>query len=449
MKLYLALWVSKFYLFIKKLTKKDKSDRAGLLAARICPEILTKIAKPKLVIAITGTNGKSTISYLLYDFLKKEGKRIGFNDWGANMRAGHIRCLLDSVNIFNKPNKDVAILEVDELTSNTTLPEIKPDYVIVTNLARDSIRRNSYPEIIFNKLNEAFKPLKNTKLILNADDPISSFLGEYNEKKFVSVNKIEGEKPYENISPDFIVCPKCNTIVEYEYKHYRHFGRIKCPGCGLESFKGDFVVTSVSDDKMVMNDIEYKNLSPNLFNVYNEAMAIIALKMMDYPDEKIKDFIDNATVHKSRENMEEIKGIKVYMQMAKAQNGSAVSSVLENLAKLDSKKELLLILDEEFVDPNSQETITWIYDTDFELLNDLNLEKIVIVGDRCLDYVARIKLAGVSADKIVATKDYNEGPKLIDFENKSDIYVLYDVDRRPQGAAAAEQIKNRIRNEVQ
>lgn len=448
MRFYLALWASKFYLFIKKLMGQGRSDRAGLLAAKICPEILTKVNKPKTVILVTGTNGKTTVTHLIYNILKRDGKKIGFNDWNANMRAGHIRCLIDSVNIFNKPNKDVAILECDEMTSNLTVPEIKPDYVIVTNICRDSIRRNSYPEFIFNKINEGVTKSGST-LILNADDPISSFLGKSNKKIFVSIDKFNKDGVYENISPDFNVCPECNTLVNYEYKHYRHIGKFKCPNCKLESFKGDYKVTKVSENTFTLNGIEYPKLSDNLFNIYNESQVIVLLKQLGYDFKFIQNALANSSIPKSRENLEIEKDIKIYSQMAKGQNSSALSTVLENLSKLKNKKQIVLLLDEVYEGLDAQETITWLYDSDFELLNKLNLEKIVVTGPRYLDYIVRLKLAGVKENKIEVSPDYKEAYKLLNLDKKSDIYVLYEVERRPMSREVVESLKERIRNEVE
>jgi UDP-N-acetylmuramyl tripeptide synthase len=449
MRFYLALWASKFYLLIQKIIGQSNSDKAGLLAARICPEILTKVNKPKIVIAVTGTNGKTTVSHLIYDILKQDGKKIGFNEWNANNRAGHIRCLIDSVNIFNKPNKDIALLECDEMTSDTTFPEIRPTYVIVTNICRDSIRRNSYPEFIFNKINDGVNKSPDSILLLQADDPISSFLGEKNKKIFVSVNKLNNDEVYRNISPDFIVCPKCNSIVDYEYKHYRHIGKFRCPKCNLESFKGDYVVTRIDDKSFTLNDVDYPKLSDNLFNIFNESLVIVLLKELGYDFEYIKESLKNVTIPKSRENLEIEKGINIYSQMAKGQNSSALSTVLENLSKLKNRKQIVLLLDEVYDNPYSSETITWLYDSDFELLNKVNLEKIVVTGPRYLDYIVRLKLAGVPENKIEVSKDYKEAYKLLNLDKKSDIYVLYEVEERPMSREVVELLKERIRNEVE
>ena len=439
MKFYLALWASKFYLLIKKIQGKQRSDRAGLLAAKICPEILTKVKKPKLVIVVTGTNGKSTITHLIYDMLIQEGFKIGFNDWNANMRAGHIRCLIDSVNIFNKPNKDVVILEADELTSNLTFPEINPNYIIVTNLCNDSIRRNSYIEYVYSKLDEAIKNTKATT-ILNEDDPISSFLGDGKNTKYISVLNMN-KKPYENITSDFSVCPKCNHKVEYEYRQYRHIGKFKCPNCGLTSKTGNYHVSKITKNSIILNDYEYPLLSSSIHNIYNEADVISLFKEMNYSDDKIRNLLENVSISKTREDEAFVNNHHVYARLAKAQNGSSLSTVLESLVD-KNKKQIALILDEHFAS-NTMETITWIFDNDFELLTRMNLNKIIISGPRYLDYKLRIKLAGIDENKIEIASSYDDIVNLYDYDNEDDLYVLYDVDRRPEGKQVFDDIIKR------
>ena len=93
---YIALWISKIVAFIFKKRGNERDDWPGLLAYKICPQFLKYINKPKLVIAITGTNGKTTTSALINNKLVADGYRVSFNDWGANLQAGYglnlLRC---------------------------------------------------------------------------------------------------------------------------------------------------------------------------------------------------------------------------------------------------------------------------------------------------------------------------------------------------------------------
>ena len=81
-------------------------------------------------------------------------------------------------------------------------------------------------------------------------------------------------------------------------------------------------------------------------------------------------------------------------------------------------------------------------------MNSLNLEKVVVTGPRYLDYIVRLKLAGVPESKIEISEDYKESYKKVNLDKNSDIYVLYEVDRRPMSREVVESLKARIESEV-
>ena len=148
----IALWGGKFFLFWYCRTGHVRNDKPGMAAMRLYGDFLRYVAKPKLTIVVTGTNGKTTISALIAGVLRKEGKSVSFNDWGANHHAGVARCLLDAVDLFNRPTKDAVVVELDELISPLDLPALQPDYVVISNLARDSMLRNAHPAYIAGRL---------------------------------------------------------------------------------------------------------------------------------------------------------------------------------------------------------------------------------------------------------------------------------------------------------
>ena len=179
LRFYFALWASKFAMWVYKLRGQERNDRPGLLAFKLCPDFLKHIKKPPLVITITGTNGKSTTSALVNNKLVAEGYKVSFNDWGANLHAGYCLNLMRCVNIFNKVRYDASILEADERTLDKMMGMIEPNYIMVTNICKDSLRRNGHPEFIFDIVDRTFNQLGDkTVAILNANDPISSQLAK-------------------------------------------------------------------------------------------------------------------------------------------------------------------------------------------------------------------------------------------------------------------------------
>lgn len=447
---WLALWAGKFFLWIYKATGHVRDDKPGMASMRLCSDFLKYVAKPKLTIAVSGTNGKTTISSVVASLLKQQGMTVSYNDWGANHHAGQARCLLDAVNIFNRPTKDAVIIESDELISPLNIPKLKPNYLIVSNLSRDSMERNAHPEYIGAQLKKAAEGSPDTVVILNADDPLSCFLGENNRRVYFGVHNLHTNPPAYKAN-DFMVCPRCGTKPVYHYRNYRHIGDFECPKCGLKSPDRDYFVESSSNHQITIQEpkgvFQYPVLSPAVHNIYNLAAIVALFRDMGVSSEKLAENLKKVSLPVSRESRETVNGIELITQVAKGQNPTAVSTVFENVAKDPSEKEVILLLDEIFKDPNKTETIAWIYDTDYEFLNNDHIRKIVVGGERYLDHKLRLLLAGVPAEKIVCMRDFYDTPAHVDFAGISKIYVLHDVNSITRGRNVRNAVKQRIIDE--
>lgn len=59
-----ALWMAKLSVPALKITRHNGTDFPGTLALKLCPDFLKYVGRPKTIIAVTGTNGKTTVSNL-------------------------------------------------------------------------------------------------------------------------------------------------------------------------------------------------------------------------------------------------------------------------------------------------------------------------------------------------------------------------------------------------
>ena len=283
LRFYITLWISKFAMWVYKLRGQERNDRPGLLAFKLCPDFLRYIKKPPIVIAITGTNGKSTTSALINNKLVEEGYKVSFNDWGANLYAGFALNLMRCVNIFNKSTYDVSVLEADERTLDVSMGQIEPNYILVTNICKDSLRRNGHPEFIFDIVDRTFDILGDkTTAILNANDPISSQLAKKSKRVFYGMTDINAN-PFENGVKDIAVCPNCGELIRYNYRLYRHLGDFYCPNCDFKTPEIKYYAKSVDLEgrKMTIEengeDFEYPLISDAVFNSFNVLSCIAVL----------------------------------------------------------------------------------------------------------------------------------------------------------------------------
>ncbi len=450
---FIALWAAKLADFVLTLRGGRQNDRAGYIANRLCPDFMARVAKPKLVIAVTGTNGKTTTSALVNNMLTSRGYRVSFNEWGANINAGYSINLLRGVNIFNRCRVDASVLEAGEKSLCEGMPMIRPDYILVTNISKDSLRRNGHPEYIFDRIDRAFRALgSRTTAILNANDPISSELARDTgtRRVFYGLEDIQAT-PFENRVKDIAVCPRCGGPIRYQYRHYRHIGAFSCGDCEFSTPTMDYRAARVDLDAGVMTveeageSTDYPLISDSVHNVFNTLSVVALFRQLGISRKEIADFLSTQKVPRIRESVVEYDGIRYYAYATKSQNVSAASTVFEYVAKEPSDKDVVFCLDEAQDRNHPTETISWLYETDYEFLNSPNIKKIVVGGHMYLNHKLRLLLAGVPEDRIVCVEDEAEVPGYVDTEGIQRVYVLYETDFVTKGQKLRDAIVERAR----
>ena len=172
---YVAALVGKAMIHGMHLMKRNATNLPGEVALQLCPSLLANFQMPKHVIVVTGTNGKTTVTNLIGNVLKKCGNDIITNAFGGNVDTGIASLLLANSKLNGTLTADTLLLEMDERSAQRILPYVKPDYLVCTNLQRDSMKRNAHVEFIFDFLNRNIP--EKTVVISNADDlsAVSSF----------------------------------------------------------------------------------------------------------------------------------------------------------------------------------------------------------------------------------------------------------------------------------
>ena len=450
-----ALWIAKATRFVMRLLRRRGTIFPGALALKLCPDFLQYVGKPKKIIAVTGTNGKTTVSNLLFDALTYDGLRVMGNRFGSNTAPGIISCLLTGCGIFGRPKHDIAVLEIDERSAKRLFSHITPDLLIITNLFRDSIMRNAHPGFIADFLTSAI-PTR-TRLILNADDLIASSVAPHNKHVYFGIGRMASDvTECQNLLNDIRVCPCCHADLVYEYRRYHHIGRARCEKCAFASPEYDYAAKAVdlTHMKMTVSDAagsgEYRLLSDSVYNIYNELTTISTLRELGYSHPRIAELLEKCAIVSSRFNVKRVGNHDIIMQMAKEKNALACSRAFDYISSLPGEKELLLMMNCLGDARDWSENTTWIYDCDFEFLRKDNIPLIVATGARARDYYLRLLLAGVPEASLHCIEDEFEAVEALTFAR--DAYIFYGTDSldlayrvRDRAAAVAER---RHRDEV-
>ncbi|SHI20023.1 UDP-N-acetylmuramyl tripeptide synthase [Sporobacter termitidis DSM 10068] len=429
----IALWGAKCARLALKLLRRNATYFPGFLALKLCPNFLRYVGKPKKIVAVTGSNGKTTVSNLLNDVLTGRGHRVLNNQLGSNVAAGIATSLLSGCTLFGKTKYDMAVLEVDERSSKRIYPYVKPDYLIITNLFRDSPMRNAHPQYIASFI-EGTVPAA-TRLILNADDLISSGICPENPRVYFGIDRMKTDvTKCVNLINDVQICPVCCGELEYDYRRYHHIGKAHCTDCGFKSPESDYFATDVDTEAMTMTitdkdgGMSYRLLSDSIFNIYNVLTAVAALRELGLTHEEIKAGLDKTKIVETRFNAQKAGDVTVVMQMSKDKNALAGSRAFDYISGLPGKKELILMMNCIHDQQHWSENVTWLYDCDFEFLNNENITRIVATGPRAKDYYLRLLFAGVPEEKIRCTLSEMDAPALLEYNAGESVCLFYGTD---------------------
>ncbi len=444
-----ALVAAKLGTKVMRLLGRNASHTPGVIALKICPNFLKEAPKAPLAICVTGTNGKTTVSNLLTDALQADGRKVVSNRTGSNIVPGCTTNVINSLNWRGKCRVDATVFEVDERASRLILPYLKPDYLVVTNLFRDSLKRNAHPDYIFSVI-DTYCP-DTTKLILNADELCSSRLKAQSERVYYGIGKQPTDLTASiNIVADYAVCPQCGTDLAYDYLRYHHIGHAHCPQCDFTSPNADLLATAVDAENKTLTvrrgdeDIVFPLISPITFNVYNELTVIATLLTVGISKERAIELINAIHVPDSRLNHEEVGGIKVVQAMSKGQSCISSCRTFDFVAHENGKKTVVLAMDDAYDRKKSVEYIGWIYDVDYEFFADDGVVQVLATGPRCYDHKVRLLLAGVPEERITCCPDEMDSIDAIRLEDTEAVYILYDTSTYDLSCRMKEKLMGRL-----
>lgn len=409
MRMLLALVVGKLLYLLGKPFGKA-TNLPGEIALKLCPDLLGRLRFKGKVLAVTGSNGKTTTANMVAHILKESGCSVTNNAKGSNLLGGVATTLLGSADFHGVVPEDYVVLEVDERFSRLIFRYFSPHLLLVTNLFRDQLTRNGNVDVIIQKLHEAIKP--GVKLILNGNDPISGRLAPGNERVYYGMEKTErSTEQCFNITHDAKVCPVCFGRMGYSYFHYNHIGGFCCPSCGYTNpewtYRADGVNFETGD--FFINGIPARSDYRAAFHFLNMTAAAAACCELGLPLEQCVKGVSSFQVSRQRYDEFTVPAAdgsdrKALMILSKNQNPVSFDQSIAYL--LDLKEEKTVIVYVNNINHTNNKDTTWLYDISFErLAEDPSVTHMVCAGPRAWDLAVRLKLAGFDGSRVLVQTD--------------------------------------------
>jgi len=415
---------------ISKITGHEGSVIGGYYALKLDKNILNKIHLPKYVIGITGSSGKSSSSELMYNILTQNGYTAVYNKEGSNTINAITSLILNNSTLTGKLKKDALIMELDEGFMKYIFKYFSPTHLMITNITRDQPPRNSHPSKIFECIKNAIPD--NTHLILNVDDPFVNRLKINHKGQITTYGIDKNNYSYKNNinNLDAAYCPICHTKLEYDFYHYGHIGSYHCPNNDFERGKLDYEAKNIDVDNQLIEINNNKiNLPSNfLYTVYFVTGCFALSKSIGLKDEDITNVLNSENIKTKRLEIYDFDNRKWQMLVSKNENNLSYKQSLDYLIHQNVEKTIILGFDNSSR-RYTENDISWIWDIDFEELNDSKVNKIILIGKFCNDLLLRMTYAGINKDKIILVEDLNDLSEKIKKETKGKIYSMTCFDK--------------------
>lgn len=421
----LVILIAKFIYFVGKMVHRG-SSLPGKVALKLDKNILSKVKLPENIIMVTGSNGKTSTTEMIYNVFKENGYNVGCNIEGSNQTEGVTTMILNSCSLTGKVKKDVLVIESDERYLRRTTQFFKPKYLVVTNLYRDQMTRNGHPELIYNIIKQAITD--DIHLILNTDDPLSSLYGyKRNNVTYIGINKNEMDTEKQtSVYNDTKYCPNCKHLLEYEYYHFAHVGKYRCPECGHERKEPDYAITNIDLKTGIIQINNKYNIEMNLkslYNAYNCLATFAVTSLIGVDEDKIAKTLNDYIMKNDRIQTFNINGKNGMLLTSKHENSISYDQSLQYIVKEDKPCTVVIIIDAVSRKYFTSET-SWIWDIDFELLKSDNIKTVLIAGKYVHDLSIRLKYADVDKNKVIATENLDEMMNIVKKTENENIYVV-------------------------
>ncbi|MDR0300314.1 MAG: Mur ligase family protein [Streptococcaceae bacterium] len=396
------------------------STLPGRIALKLDPKILSSLTKNYEIVVITGTNGKTLTTALTVGILKKAYKHVVTNPTGANMITGIVSTFLKAPKVRDS-EKGMAVLEIDEASLPKITEYIKPSLFVFTNIFRDQMDRYGEIYTTYDFIVKGAANSPTATVLLNGDSPL------FHSKELVNPVKYYGFD-HENHAPlrahyntEGVLCPVCHHILDFTMNTYANLGNYHCANCGFHRPELDYKLSELTDitstsSEFVIDGHSYKINVGGLYNIYNALAAVSVAEYFNLSPKSIKEGFETSRAVFGRQETFQIGAKQVTIILIK--NPVGANQALELLKLVNEPFSLVSLLNANYADGIDT---SWIWDANFELLSDLDIENSYTGGVRTSEMARRLRIAGLEPEETQSLDQILEKIKAV---NSDKVYIL-------------------------
>lgn len=373
----------------------DKIKKITSVPVISVEEVLNYCNIGKPVVGITGTNGKTTTTWMLKNILKEAGCKVpehrmniqGNTDLIPSLQArlkGNVAVL--EIGTFGNPN------EIRKSATNSGV-----NIGILTNISRDHLN-NSGKFSDYIKCKSEMVEVADT-LIFNADDPVIACL-ELGKKPQKSLfYGIEDRNIDIKTYSEERKCPICSLDLEYLKYYMGHLGVYRCI-CGFKRPNTHIKAYDIDDNEFTLqigsDNAKIKLKNGGIHNIYNALAAASGAMALNIEFKHIVKGIQSFEGVKGR--FQEINAQNKFI-IDYAHNPAGVKAIIQAILSSKPENSNLIVIDT----ISSESGI----DGDIEIAKILLDADIIIISSNA----SRIAFKKINTDKVIFTNSSKRSSK--------------------------------------
>lgn len=227
-----------------------------------------------------------------------------------------------------------------------------------------------------------------------------------------------------HFNTDGVLCPHCQNILHYKFITYSNLGKYYCPNCDFKRPELAYRLTEMvhTDHESSEFKIEGETFKINvggLYNVYNALSAYSIGRIFDVPPADIRKGFELSEKVFGRQESIKVGDKEIIINLVK--NPVGLNQILEMIALDPEPFSLVSVLNANYADGID---ISWIWDANYEKIQDMNIQQVTASGERVEDIAIRLEVAGVPKEDLKVIPNLQDVIK--DFKNAptNRIYVL-------------------------
>jgi UDP-N-acetylmuramyl tripeptide synthase len=353
------------------------STVGGRAILAVDPVALRRLGRGRRSALVSGTNGKTTTTSLLAAALATVGPVVT-NLQGANLPFGIAAALAEGASTSD------AVLEVDEAWLARVAAALDPEVVVLLNLSRDQLDRNSEVRVLASSWRDLLRAHSGT-VVANADDPLVAWAAG----SAARVVWVGAGQPW---TADAAGCPSCGGRVVFPGAAAAPLSSVQAPGTGWScsscELRRPVLDVRLGTDEVIGRDgrrVALRLGLPGRANRANAAMALTAAGALG---------VDAGEAASAMAGVEEIAGRyrafrvgEAAARLLLAKNPAGWLEVLDVLRPAPAP--VVVAINARIADGRDP---SWLWDVPFEALVG---RPVIATGERGRDLAVRLRYAEV------------------------------------------------------